>query len=150
MELGAYQCYAFLDWRFVEGDEWKAINDSLNGAGVESIQVKRDGTFTLKMGKENKEAARKSVTKKKVAGVIKKEKKKKETKSKKVKPASRKPAKAVKKMSVKVQAKIIKKSTVKKPGKNKVAGKNNINKKVAQKTPLKRKTVLPVNKKPGR
>ena len=150
LELGAYQCYAFLDWRFVEGDEWKAINDSLNGAGVESIQVKRDGTFTLKMGKENKEAARKSVTKKKVAGVIKKEKKKKETKSKKVKPASRKPAKAVKKMPVKVQTKIIKKSAVKKPGKNKVAGKNNTNKKVAQKTPLKRKTVLPVNKKPGR
>jgi hypothetical protein len=155
LELGAYQCHAFLDWRFVEGDEWKAINDSLNGAGVESVQARREGTFTLKVEDSNKdegkkETAGKPVTKKKVAGGIKKKKKKKEAISKKVKPDSRKPVKVVKKIPVKSQTKIIKKSAVIKPGNDKAASKNNISTKVAPKRTLKRKTVPTVKKKPGK
>ncbi len=130
LELSAYQCHAFLDWRFVEGDEWKAINDSLNGAGVESIQARREEMFTVKAGErkkdeEKKESARKPVTRKKAAGGIKKEKRKKEPISKKAKPGSGKPVKAVKKATIKAQTKTIKKSAVIKPGKNKTAGKKN-------------------------
>jgi hypothetical protein len=36
--LGAYQCHAFMDWRFVGDSEWKVICDQLNGAGVQSMQ----------------------------------------------------------------------------------------------------------------
>lgn len=38
VELGAYQCHAFLDFRFVGDTEWKTICDQLNGAGVPSMQ----------------------------------------------------------------------------------------------------------------
>ena len=37
IELGAYQCHAFMDWRFVGDVEWKTICDELNGAGVPSM-----------------------------------------------------------------------------------------------------------------
>ncbi len=36
-ELGAYQCHAFLDWRFEASSDWKAICDGLQGAGVQSM-----------------------------------------------------------------------------------------------------------------
>lgn len=39
-ELGAYQCHALMDWRFVEGNGWKAVCDRLNGAGVPSMQAR--------------------------------------------------------------------------------------------------------------
>ncbi len=38
VELGAYQCHAFMDWRFVGDNEWKTICEQLNGAGVPSLQ----------------------------------------------------------------------------------------------------------------
>ncbi len=38
VELGAYQCHAFMDWRFVGDTEWKTICEQLNGAGVASLQ----------------------------------------------------------------------------------------------------------------
>jgi hypothetical protein len=38
IELGAYECHAFMDWRFVGDSEWKTICDQLNGAGVQSMQ----------------------------------------------------------------------------------------------------------------
>ena len=38
IELGAYQCHAFMDWRFVGDSEWKIICNQLNGAGVNSMQ----------------------------------------------------------------------------------------------------------------
>jgi len=38
IELGAYQCHAFMEWRFVGDSEWKTICDQLNGAGVQSMQ----------------------------------------------------------------------------------------------------------------
>jgi glycosidase len=43
--LGAYQCHAFLDWRFVEGEQWRDVYVALNGAGVESVQAKYDEMF---------------------------------------------------------------------------------------------------------
>ena len=47
VELGAYQCQVFMDWRFVGGDKWKAVNDLLNGAGVESMQAKWAELFSI-------------------------------------------------------------------------------------------------------
>jgi hypothetical protein len=40
VELHAYQHHAFTDWRFVAGAKWVTVHDALNGAGVESIQVR--------------------------------------------------------------------------------------------------------------
>ncbi|MCA2001222.1 MAG: alpha-amylase [Chloroflexi bacterium] len=37
-ELGAYQCHAFMDWRFVGDYEWKTVCDELKGRGVPSMQ----------------------------------------------------------------------------------------------------------------
>ena len=49
MQLSAYQNHAFLDWRIVVGDEqWQAVDDALNGAGVPSVQGKWDGMFGVK------------------------------------------------------------------------------------------------------
>ncbi len=49
VELNAYQCHAFLDWRIVAGAEWKAVHEALNGAGVPSMQGKWEEMF---VGKE--------------------------------------------------------------------------------------------------
>ena len=46
--LGGYQCQVFLDWHFISGDQWKAVCESLNGAGVPSMQVKFDEMFAVK------------------------------------------------------------------------------------------------------
>jgi glycosidase len=45
VHLAAYQCHAFLDWRFVEGENWGTVNSRLNGAGVGSIQSLYDELF---------------------------------------------------------------------------------------------------------
>jgi glycosidase len=47
IELGAYQCHAFMDWRFVGDNEWKTICDTLKGAGVQSMQSEWDKLFRL-------------------------------------------------------------------------------------------------------
>ena len=47
-ELGAYQCHAFLDWRFVEDERWAQVHDALGGKGVESIQAKWSELFAPK------------------------------------------------------------------------------------------------------
>ncbi|MBM3180371.1 MAG: alpha-amylase [Chloroflexi bacterium] len=64
-ELGAYQCHAFMDWRFVEGSHWELVNSALNGAGVESIQAKwmelfkdKDEGLTLRVKDEEKKKLR--------------------------------------------------------------------------------------------
>ncbi len=69
--LGGYQCHVFLDWQFVNGEQWKAVFESLNGAGVQSVQAKFDELFVLKEeGKsemeevKKKKAIRKRVTRK--------------------------------------------------------------------------------------
>jgi len=59
-ELGAYQCHAFMDWRFVEGSNWELVNSALNGAGVVSMQDKwtelfndKDEGLTLRVKDQN-------------------------------------------------------------------------------------------------
>jgi len=49
VELGGYQCHAFLDWWFVTGEEWARVCEALGGAGIESVQAKFDEMFTPKM-----------------------------------------------------------------------------------------------------
>ncbi len=39
VELGAYQCHVFLDFRFVDGEGWKRVHDALAGAGAPSVQA---------------------------------------------------------------------------------------------------------------
>jgi glycosidase len=63
--LGAYQCHVFLDWRFVSGDQWKAVYDALNGAGVVSVQGKWKEMSAAKA--EVKEEKPKKATKKRAA-----------------------------------------------------------------------------------
>jgi len=47
IELGAYQCHAFMDWRFVGENEWGTICDQLNGTGVPSMYEKWVELFTV-------------------------------------------------------------------------------------------------------
>ena len=146
LELGAYQSHAFLDWRFVEGNEWKSVNDSLNGAGVESVQAEREKMFTVKVeersaDEEKKEAAKARPIKKKAAGGVNNNKKKEETRRKKVKPGSTKSSKTVKKVPLKTKTRVIKKSTVIKPGKKRATGEKTDLTKTSTKKPAKRKSV---------
>jgi hypothetical protein len=48
VELGGYQCHAFLDLRFVSGDQWAQVCAALNGAGVSSVQAMFDEMFVTK------------------------------------------------------------------------------------------------------
>jgi hypothetical protein len=54
VDLGGYQCQAFLDWRFVTDDQgrWTEVCRALGGAGVESVQAKYDEMFAPKIEKE--------------------------------------------------------------------------------------------------
>ena len=71
VELAAYQCYAFMDFRFVSGNKWKQIFESLNGAGAQSMQAKWAEMFPAVKAPEEleektakKKLARKAVKKK--------------------------------------------------------------------------------------
>ncbi|MFZ5858866.1 MAG: alpha-amylase family glycosyl hydrolase [Chloroflexota bacterium] len=48
VELGAYKCHTFLDWRFVDGGQWTEVCNALNGAGMESVQGKWEEMFGVK------------------------------------------------------------------------------------------------------
>jgi hypothetical protein len=48
VSLGGYQCHVFMDWRFVVGEQWKAVCETLNGAGVQSIQARYAEMFMVK------------------------------------------------------------------------------------------------------
>lgn len=87
VELGAYQCHAFMDFRFVGDTEWKTICDQLNGAGVPSMQGEWGRMFAKAEEKpaEKKRAMRKSVTKKITPKVTKKTTTKKSTTKKSTK-----------------------------------------------------------------
>jgi hypothetical protein len=113
VELGAYQCHAFMDFRFVNSDEWGILNNNLNGAGVKSM----DETWVEMFGsKEEKPVVsnQKSVKKKTVS-----KKQKVETNKKQVKNV------------------VTKKSTVKKP----VVKKPSTSKTVKKKPAVKKKVV---------
>lgn len=64
--LGSYQCHVFLDWRFVNGNEWKAVYEFLNGTGVPSVQEKFDELFAVKaeIKSEKEEVKKKQTTRK--------------------------------------------------------------------------------------
>ena len=80
VELGAYQHHVFMDWRFVDDERWQAIDDALNGAGVESMQAKWDEMFGEK--KEEVVPEEVKVKKPRKKAVVKKVVKKKSTSSK--------------------------------------------------------------------
>jgi len=140
IELGAYQCHAFMDWRFVGDSEWHVICGKLNGAGVPSMQDEWSKHFsaadTVKVELETpkkKRAVRKVAAKSKSvkgneAGNKKKEVVAAKTKTKKpavkkvLPKAAKKPAsrKVVKKVVKKAEKKVAtKKTPAKKPLKKK-------------------------------
>ncbi len=134
VELGAYQCHAFIDFRFVGDVEWETICNQLNGAGVPSMQEK----WTEFVGPA-------------VVKSVEKEEKGKKKKEKKVKPK----AKAVKPVTKKIAGA---KSADKKSAPVKAALKTKskksasvVAKPVKAKTPVKKavvKNVQPTVKKP--
>lgn len=117
VELGAYQCHAFMDFRFVNDKEWGTIYNKLNGAGVSSMQDEWKKLFgKLEDAVEEKTAKKKRSTKKAAtkAKVAKKPAVKKPvaktTKKAPVKAKSAKKTKPVAKKSA-VKAKPVKKAT---------------------------------------
>jgi glycosidase len=78
VELAAYECHAFMDFRFVSGDQWQAVHDSLQGGSVPSMQKKFDEMFAIVEKQEEKSVVKKKSAAKKKTTV------KKEVKSKKV------------------------------------------------------------------
>lgn len=54
MELGGYQCFVLMDWRFVDSPEWAMVNGALNGAGVPSVQAVYEEMFVVKEVKSEK------------------------------------------------------------------------------------------------
>jgi len=167
VELGAYQCHVFMDWRFVGEHEWKIICEQLNGAGVESIHEKwkelvgaldaekseKEESAALKVAQteEKKEERRKREKKnaklkmqngkgktKKVAGALKPVAKKTPTKSKT--PAVKKVVVAKTKSAQKPTAKA---KSVVKPSVKRTASKSVAPKKVVSKgkKPAKKKLI---------
>jgi len=115
VELGAYKCHTFLDFRFVDGGNWGMVNGNLNGAGVESVQGKWEEMFGIKdesgkmkdeeeRGKKNE--GKKSVKRKtkKVAAI---------SSPKRKKPAVKKPAEKKSASKKPAAKKTIAKKTVK-------------------------------------
>jgi glycosidase len=135
VELGGYQCHAFLDWRFVTADDerWTTIYESLNGASVPSMQAKFDEMFGEKK-EETSEKAREIGKKKKVIDV-----KAKETRIVKLKAKKVVATKVAKKsaMSKKVVATAKPKTVAKKVEKKTAVSKKTAAKPVAKKTPAK-------------
>ena len=116
VSLGAYQCHAFLDWRFVSGDGWTQIFNQLNGAGIPSMQDKWNELFAPKVVEVKKEpkvkkAVKKAPAKKKAAV----EKKKPTPKTMTAKPKTKKAEKAANKINT-----VEKKQAAKKPNTKKV------------------------------
>ncbi len=48
LDLHAYQHHVFMDWRFVDDEQWRDIYVALNGEGVESMQGKWEEMFGVK------------------------------------------------------------------------------------------------------
>ncbi len=128
LELHAYQHHVFMDWQFVDDEQWRDIYVTLNGAGVESMQAKWEEMFGIKdegEGMKDEEKGEKEeevvalvpVVKKRVMRkpVLKKEGKSKK-KEVKVSPAKEKKTTAKKKATTKSKPviKVTKKPTPKK------------------------------------
>lgn len=135
VELGAYQHHVFMDWRFVDSDEWNAVNDALNGATVESMQTKYDEMFG-----EKKEAITEEMK-------VKKPRKKAAKKEEKGKKSIAKKSAPVKKKSSNAKA-AVKKTGVKKATKLTPTKKTIKPKAIAKKKPAAKKST--VSKKAGK
>ena len=126
VELNAYQCHAFMDFRFVESSEWEMMNSVLNSAGVESMQAKFDELFGKKEEVVIEEVKVKKPRKKAEERIAVKRGTKKETakKSAKAKTAAKKtinkPKKVVQKTVVAAKKSSVSKPAIKKE--NKKAG----------------------------
>ncbi len=123
VELGAYQHHVFMDWRFVEGSDWKIVNGQLNGAGTDSMQAKWDELF----GQKKEGSGEKPVE----SGEKKAERKKRGVEKK---PATTKKAVGGKKSAAKIATKRV-------ASKKTVVGKKTAAKTV-KKTPAKTKTAV--------
>jgi len=64
VELGGYQCHAFLDWRFVDGEQWAEVNRQLGGAGAASVQAIFDERFAAKAETTAEPTVKKTKTRK--------------------------------------------------------------------------------------
>lgn len=89
VELGAYKCHAFVDFREVTDPEghWLAVSEALNGAGYWAIQAKYDEMFKPVVEAVKEPAKKKPATRKKATG-----EKKPATTAKKPAAAKKKPA----------------------------------------------------------
>ena len=119
VELHAYQHHAFMDWRFVDGEKWRAVHDALGGAGVASIQEKWEELFGVTKA-EAPEATttakrRRKAVAKKAGQKTKKRATKKSTAS--TKRSAKKTSGTRKRRAAKTAA--IKKSAKKKPARKK-------------------------------
>jgi glycosidase len=90
VELGAYKCHTFLDFRFVDSGEWRMVNEALSGAGVASTQGKYDEMFGVKEEVRSEKEEEKIVKRKTKKTAVKKTAEKKSASNK---PAAKKPAK---------------------------------------------------------
>ena len=146
VELGAYQCHAFMDFRFVGDREWKTICDQLNGAGVPSMQerwnemfasVKEEAPLEEKSAKKKravrkaagkkpavKTSAKKTAPKAKVATGKKTTAAKNPTASKAKAVSAKEPTASKKKPAVPTRS-VRKKAVTKKPASKKKAGGTN-------------------------
>ncbi len=122
LDLHAYEHHVFMDWRFVDDEQWRDIHVALNGAGVESMQGKWEEMFGVKeeeiVEKEKvvKKTSEKQVAKKPVAKKPVKETKKNTSRKRvlsEVSPAKKKVT-TNQKVSDKLSA-VAKKTTIKKP-----------------------------------
>jgi len=115
VELHAYQHHVFMDWRFVDDERWQTLHETLNGAGVASMQGRFDELFGVK---------------EEVVDEVKVKKPRKKAVAK-AKPAARKTA-TIKKVSNKSST-AVKKTTAKKP--KATAKKSTVEKKTSTKKP---------------
>ena len=133
VELGAYQCHAFMDFRFVNSSEYAEMNSALNGAGVKSIDEKWVEMFGVK----EVESGKLKIEKKKV--IAKKKVESRKSKVVKKKAVAKKSAvkKLVTKKIVKNKKPITKKAVVKKSAPKKVT---TLKVKAVKKSIVKKKT----------
>lgn len=146
VELGAYKCHTFMDFRFVDGDQWREIYLALSGAGVMSVQGKFDEMFGLKEEVKSEVAEEESVKRKTKKPAVKKTAEKKITvkksatkKTAEKKTASKKPA----------GKKPTAKSVSKRPAEKKPVEKKSASKKPAVKKPSSKTKTTKTPKKPA-
>jgi glycosidase len=116
VELGAYKCHTFLDFRTVDGGQWTEVCNALNGAGVASMQAKWEEMFGVKDEAKIEVAVEENVKRKTKKPAVKKTSEKKSAAKKAVAKKTTGKKTASKKFTEKKPAAtgVSKKSTVKK------------------------------------